>query len=82
MQPPGLKGEISIDPVGDGSAFERYDGGRSPATCHLAGPYFHRVELITGSRLMLQHNIAMTELSARIQVGHKLALLSIGSGYS
>jgi hypothetical protein len=65
--PTGLKGKISIDPLGGGCAFERYDGVVSPAICHFAGPYLLSVDYKLAA-YALKHNIAIAKIGARIRV--------------
>jgi hypothetical protein len=65
--PTGLKGKISIDPLGGGCTFERYDGVVSPAICHFAGPYLLSVDYSLAG-YSLEHNIPADEISAQIRV--------------
>jgi hypothetical protein len=64
--PTGLKGKISIDPLGGGCTFERYDGVVSPAICHFAGAYLLSVEYSLAG-YSLEHNISMNHISAQIR---------------
>jgi hypothetical protein len=64
--PTGLKGKLSIDPLGGGCTFERYDGVVSPAICHFAGSYLLSVEYRLAG-YSLEHNTSVNEISAQIR---------------
>jgi len=57
--PTGLRGRLSIDPLGGGCSFEGIDGVVHPAICHFAGRYL----------LMPEYRLAEVSLRTGISVG-------------
>jgi hypothetical protein len=61
--PTGLKGSISIEPLGGGCAFECDEGVVRPAICHFAGHYILRPEYRV-AEASLRGGIPVVELSS------------------
>lgn len=57
--PTGLKGRLSLDPLGGGCTFQRFDGVVHPAICHFAGPYL----------LMPEYRLAEESLRTGVSIG-------------
>lgn len=62
--PTGLKGRLSIDPLGGGCTFKRFDGVVHPAICHFAGPYLLMPEYRLAEE-SLRTGISIDELGLR-----------------
>lgn len=60
--PTGLKGRITIDPLGGGCMFERAGGVVRPAICHFAGEYLLTPEYRL-SEICLRRGVSMPSLS-------------------
>jgi hypothetical protein len=60
--PTGLKGRLTIDPLGGGCSFERAEGFVSPAICHFAGHYLMLPEYFLAGAA-LRSGVAISDLS-------------------
>jgi hypothetical protein len=60
--PTGLKGRITIDPLGGGCSFEGVEGVVRPAICHFAGQYLLMPEYFLAG-ISLRSNTATKDLS-------------------
>jgi len=70
--PTGLRGKISIDPLGGGCSFERYDGVVTPAICHFAGPYLLTPEYRLAA-YSLAHNVSVNKIGLQVRASAQLA---------
>ncbi|SHJ85442.1 hypothetical protein SAMN05444159_1693 [Bradyrhizobium lablabi] len=70
--PTGLKGKISIEPLGGGCTFERYDGVVSPAICHFAGPYLFSPEYRLAA-YSLTNNVSIKDIDFRTRASAQFA---------
>jgi hypothetical protein len=70
--PTGLKGALSIEPLGGGCSFERHDGKVSPAICHFAGPYIFLPEYRLAAYSLAQ-DVPMAEIRVWVRMETELA---------
>lgn len=59
--PTGLRGSLTIDPIGGGCVFTRAEGVVRPAICHFAGPYLHMPEYRL-AEMALRRGVGVREL--------------------